>query len=84
MPHIRMTTALSIATIEESSAQQFVLSHLDYLTFTAVPHPQASSFGQPKKWQFAGIAVVEATDEDASSLLHVIGSRPVFTNPIPV
>ena len=84
MPFNRMDAALSVAQLEASDPQQFVLNWPDYQQFTTTTHPAVKSWGNPVQWAFRSVIVTKATDKSSPSVLHVLGSRPIFTNPIPV
>lgn len=84
MPYTRMDAALFTAGTEKSDPQQFVLSWHDFIAFTCGSHPQSTSRGSSPDWFYRSINVVRAMEETANSVLHVLGSRQIFTSPIAV
>ena len=85
MPFTRMLSALQTAAIEHSSATQFAFSRVDFQTFIRSSHHQKqTSSASPPSYTFAGVTVTSATCQQSPSYLHVLGSRPIFTNPIAV
>jgi hypothetical protein len=77
-----MDSALFIAQTEVSTPQQFLLSWVDFKAFVAGNHPDKTNRGSKPDWFYKRVSVVQASDETTPSVLHVIGSRPIFTNPI--
>lgn len=82
MPYVRMDSALFTANTECSTPQQFLLSWDDFKAFVAGQNPNKSSQGSPPNWFYGNINVVQATGEATNSRLHVLGTRPIFTDPI--
>ena len=78
----RMDHAINYANIETSTPEQFALSIDDYAEFLALPHPHKNS--GPITFNYRGLSVIEASGDDAYSVLHVVGNRPIFENPIKV
>ena len=77
-----MDSALFTARTESSTPQQFLLSWDDFKAFVAGQNSKKWSQGAKLDWFYENINVVQATDEATNSSLHVIGIRPIFTNPI--
>lgn len=84
MPYARMDLALSKATIEKSDPQQFLLSWPDFKVFVAGTSLNKTSQGSSPDWFYLCTNVIRATEETTNSVLHVIGSRLKYTNPIVV
>lgn len=77
-----MQSALAVAKTENSSPQQFLLGDADMAAFLKGSHPDKSHAASAHF--FAKIQVVATHDPETASRLHVLGSRPIFTDPIPV
>jgi hypothetical protein len=77
-----MQTALNLAKLETSDPTGFVLSWVDYRSFDHGSDPNKKGVGTPVQWLFDKVPVTRAEHEDTPSMLHVLGKRPIFTNPI--
>ena len=75
MPHTRMDAALATAQAHQATTNQFTLSQADWLAFKAMPHPRKSTVSaHPNAFAYRGVAVIEADQEDAISLLHILNT----------
>jgi hypothetical protein len=77
-----MDAALSTARAENSDPQQFSLGWRDFNAFVVGIHAHKTSQGSKPDWFYWHINVVQADEGTANSVLHVLGSRKIYTNPI--